>query len=197
MAYEINVAITGTGFMGPTHTEALRRLGINVVGVLGSSPEKSSVVRRTLGHPQGLPHLRRDRGRRRRPGGPHHHAEPLAFRHGQGRHAGRETRPGREAAGHDLPGVGRDSRRWPDRLQVAAGVNYNYRFYPVCPGGSHPGAAGRPGADHLHCRRIRAGLAALPHRLQLAGAGRRGRQARARWPTSAPIGSTWCRASPA
>ena len=37
----IGVAITGTGFMGPAHTEALRRLGLQVTGILGSSPEKS------------------------------------------------------------------------------------------------------------------------------------------------------------
>jgi predicted dehydrogenase len=39
--YDIGVAITGTGFMGPAHTEGLRRLGINPVGIMGSSPEKS------------------------------------------------------------------------------------------------------------------------------------------------------------
>jgi predicted dehydrogenase len=39
--YDLRAAIVGTGFMGPTHTEGLRRLGIDVVGVLGSSPAKS------------------------------------------------------------------------------------------------------------------------------------------------------------
>ncbi len=43
------VAITGTGFMGPTHTEALRRLGIPVVGILGSSPAKSQRAAQALG----------------------------------------------------------------------------------------------------------------------------------------------------
>lgn len=38
---DIGVAIVGTGFIGPVHIEALRRLGIPVIGVLGSSPEKS------------------------------------------------------------------------------------------------------------------------------------------------------------
>jgi len=36
-----NVAVVGTGFIGPVHVEALRRLGITVRGVLGSSAEKS------------------------------------------------------------------------------------------------------------------------------------------------------------
>jgi predicted dehydrogenase len=33
--------IIGTGFMGVAHTEALRRLGVDVVGVAGSSPERA------------------------------------------------------------------------------------------------------------------------------------------------------------
>ena len=37
----VNVAVIGTGFMGVAHTEALRRLGVNVVGVVGSSPERA------------------------------------------------------------------------------------------------------------------------------------------------------------
>lgn len=43
------VAIVGTGFMGPTHTEALRRIGVAVAGVMGSSPEKSVVAAEALG----------------------------------------------------------------------------------------------------------------------------------------------------
>lgn len=35
------VAVVGTGFIGPVHAEALRRLGRDVKGILGSSPEKS------------------------------------------------------------------------------------------------------------------------------------------------------------
>ncbi|MEA3375137.1 MAG: Gfo/Idh/MocA family oxidoreductase, partial [Chloroflexota bacterium] len=37
----LRAAVVGTGFMGRTHTEALRRLDIDVVGIVGSSPEKS------------------------------------------------------------------------------------------------------------------------------------------------------------
>ena len=35
------VAVIGTGFMGVAHTEALRRLGLDVVGIVGSSPERA------------------------------------------------------------------------------------------------------------------------------------------------------------
>jgi predicted dehydrogenase len=41
----MKVAITGTGFMGTVHTEALKRLrGIEVIGIQGSSPEKSKAA---------------------------------------------------------------------------------------------------------------------------------------------------------
>lgn len=44
------VAVAGTGFIGPVHAEALRRLGITVRGILGSTPEKS----RQAAHKVGL-----------------------------------------------------------------------------------------------------------------------------------------------
>lgn len=42
-------AIAGTGFMGATHAEALRRLGVEVVGILGSTPQKGRVAAERLG----------------------------------------------------------------------------------------------------------------------------------------------------
>ena len=45
------VAVAGTGFIGPVHVEALRRLGHRVVGILGSSPAKSKAAASTLGIP--------------------------------------------------------------------------------------------------------------------------------------------------
>lgn len=45
----IKVAITGTGFMGTVHAEALRRLhGVELVGIQGSSPEKSRAAAEQL-----------------------------------------------------------------------------------------------------------------------------------------------------
>lgn len=45
-------AVVGTGFIGPVHLEALRRLGRPVVGLLGSSPEKGRAAARTWGVPR-------------------------------------------------------------------------------------------------------------------------------------------------
>jgi predicted dehydrogenase len=38
---QIRAAVIGTGFIGTVHTQALRRLGVEVTGVLGSSPERA------------------------------------------------------------------------------------------------------------------------------------------------------------
>src|SRR5688572_19448198 len=47
------VAVVGTGFIGPVHVEALRRLGVRVTGILGSSAEKSWKAARELGLDHG------------------------------------------------------------------------------------------------------------------------------------------------
>jgi predicted dehydrogenase len=49
------VAVAGTGFIGPVHVEALRRVGIPVKGILASSPEKSQTVAAALGLAVGYP----------------------------------------------------------------------------------------------------------------------------------------------
>lgn len=46
---DINAAVIGTGFIGTVHTQALRRLGVNVRGVLGSSPERGAARASEMG----------------------------------------------------------------------------------------------------------------------------------------------------
>ena len=54
----IGVAVAGSGFIGPVHVEALRRLeNVHVTGVLGSSPERSEQARRALGLPRAYASL--------------------------------------------------------------------------------------------------------------------------------------------
>jgi predicted dehydrogenase len=38
---ELRAGVVGTGFIGAVHVEALRRLGVEVVGVVGSTPERA------------------------------------------------------------------------------------------------------------------------------------------------------------
>jgi predicted dehydrogenase len=53
----ITAAVVGTGFIGPVHVEALRRLGHHVAGVLGSSPAKSEAAAAALGLSRGYASL--------------------------------------------------------------------------------------------------------------------------------------------
>ena len=48
---EIGTAVVGTGFIGVVHVEALRRLGVQVHGVVGSSRERAAARSRQLGLP--------------------------------------------------------------------------------------------------------------------------------------------------
>jgi predicted dehydrogenase len=52
MANGIRAAVIGTGFIGPAHVEALRRLGVEVVGIAGSSPERAQPKARALNLPK-------------------------------------------------------------------------------------------------------------------------------------------------
>src|SRR6516225_7765289 len=51
----VGAAVAGTGFIGPVHVEAIRRLGHRVAGVLGSSPEKGKLAADALGVPTAYP----------------------------------------------------------------------------------------------------------------------------------------------
>ncbi|MEO8572211.1 MAG: Gfo/Idh/MocA family oxidoreductase [Chloroflexota bacterium] len=54
---EVGAAVIGTGFIGTVHVEALRRIGVQVRGVLGSTPERGAARAETLGVPKGYPSL--------------------------------------------------------------------------------------------------------------------------------------------
>ena len=47
----IGAAVIGTGFIGTVHVEALRRIGVTVHGVLGSTPDRGNVRAQALGVP--------------------------------------------------------------------------------------------------------------------------------------------------
>ena len=46
---DVGVAVIGTGFIGTVHVEALRRCGLDVRGVLGSSPDRGAASAARLG----------------------------------------------------------------------------------------------------------------------------------------------------
>ena len=50
---EIGAAVIGSGFIGTVHIEALRRMGVRVHGLLGSSPDRAASRARELGMEHG------------------------------------------------------------------------------------------------------------------------------------------------
>ncbi len=54
---QIGAAVIGTGFIGTVHVWALRRLGVRVEGVLGSSPERTAERAAAIGVGQAYPSL--------------------------------------------------------------------------------------------------------------------------------------------
>ena len=53
----IGAAVIGTGFIGTVHVEALRRIGVSVRGVLGSSPERGAARADAIGVATAYPSL--------------------------------------------------------------------------------------------------------------------------------------------
>jgi len=49
---DVGVAVIGSGFIGTVHVEALRRIGVRVTGLLGSSPDRASAAADDLGLPR-------------------------------------------------------------------------------------------------------------------------------------------------
>ena len=49
----LSAVVVGTGFIGPVHVEGLRRAGVHVAGIVGSSPDKSQLAAEQLGLPRG------------------------------------------------------------------------------------------------------------------------------------------------
>ena len=128
--YEKQVAVIGTGFIGPVHVEAVRRLGITVKGVLGSSPEKSNAAAKAMNLEVGYASL--DDILDDKDIGAVHVASPNKFHFDQvrrsmeaGKHVMCEkplTTNSRESA--ELTALA-------EKYDVVTGVNYNIRYYPL------------------------------------------------------------------
>lgn len=129
---DIGVALVGTGFMGSIHAEALKRLDVPLQGVLGSTPEKSQRAAQQLGIARGY----------------HSFDEVLADETVRSVHLGVPNRLHYPMAKRALLAgkhvlcekpLAMNSRESTELVQLAqshphlaAGVNYNIRYYPLC-----------------------------------------------------------------
>ena len=129
---QIGVAIAGTGFMGWVHAEALRRVGVRLVGVLGSSPEKSEQAAAQYGAGRAYGSydelLADEAVHSVHINTPNRlHAEMATQALEAGKHVMCEKPLAMTSA--ESAKLVEVARRHP---RLAAGVNYNIRFYPLC-----------------------------------------------------------------
>jgi len=127
-------AVVGTGFIGPVHVEALRRAGVQIAGILGSSPEKSAAAADRLGLPRG--YVSFDEILNDPDIDSVHITTPNKFHFEQAKAA--------LAAGKHVmceKPLAMDSNESAELVKLAAkagernlaaGVNYNIRYYPIC-----------------------------------------------------------------
>ena len=124
-------AVVGTGFIGPVHVEALRRAGVDVAAIIGSSSEKSRLAARELGvssDHESLDDVLGDESI-----DSVHITTPNRFHFEQAKavlNAGKHVLCEKPLAMH-----ARESSelvRIAGQSGLVAGVAYNIRFYPLC-----------------------------------------------------------------
>ncbi len=125
-------AVIGGGFIGPVHVEALRRIGVEVVGLLGSAPDRAAATARRI----GVAHVYRDLDELLADDrvGVVHVASPNAQHFEQ---AWRTLEAGRHVVCEKPLAITVDQSKAlldlaGSRPSQAAAVNYNIRFYPLC-----------------------------------------------------------------
>jgi len=147
---ELRAAVIGAGFIGPVHVEALRRVGVNVVGILGVSNEESRQAATTLGIPRAYTSLEEVLADDQV--GAVHIAVPNRLHHGMARDAlkaGKHVVCEKPLAMNttesaELVALARETG-------LAAAVNYNLRYYPLCVEAREMVRSGRLGEPYSIC----------------------------------------------
>ena len=175
--------------MAAVHTEALRRIGVDVVGMVGSTPERTRSKANPL-LPAAVRLARRIARRRRPRRRAHHQPQRRPRRAGQGGDRRRQARRLREAARRRRRRDRRARRPRRRRRGRQRGVLQPPPL-PAQPARRRPRrAAAAIGAAAPRQRPLPAGLAAPRHGLELAPRRRAPGQRCAPSPTSARTGST-------
>lgn len=128
---EVGAAVVGTGFIGVVHVEALRRLGVQVHGVVGSTRERAAARSHELGLPPAyesfeamLEDPRVDVVHVTSPNHLHHRHASAALR--AGKHVVCEKPLAMDAS------ESADLLRLAEKSGLVHAVNFNLRFYPLC-----------------------------------------------------------------
>jgi len=129
--YDVSAAVIGSGFIGPVHVEALRRIGVNVVGVLDATPELTQTAAKRMALTKAYASLEElledDLVQVIHITTPNHLHFDMA---GAALRAGKHVMCEKPLAMNteetaQLVELAREAG-------VAAGVDYNIRFYPLC-----------------------------------------------------------------
>ncbi|HEV7749959.1 MAG TPA: Gfo/Idh/MocA family oxidoreductase [Baekduia sp.] len=147
-AGQARAAVVGTGFIGLVHVEALRRLGVEITGIVGSSPERVREKARSYPLPEPyesyeamLADPRVDVVHITSPNHLHHPQAKAALE--AGKHVVCEKPLGMDSAQTgELLRLARDSG-------LVHAVNFNIRFYPQCREARERVAAGTLGDVRL------------------------------------------------
>ena len=128
---EIGAAVVGTGFIGAVHVEALRRLGVQVLGVVGSSHARAAERASALGLPPAyesfeamLADPRVEVVHITSPNNLHYPQAAAAL--GAGKHVVCEKPLAMTSAETG------ELLRLAQTTRLVHAVNFNIRFYPVC-----------------------------------------------------------------
>lgn len=131
MPESLTAAVVGTGFIGPVHVEGLRRAGIRVVGIAGSTAEKSQAAAKSLGLVRGYASFNDvladdsvDVVHLTTPNRFHFEQASAVLR------AGKHVLCEKPLAMNSRESV--ELVKLAEECSLVAGVAYNIRFYPLC-----------------------------------------------------------------
>ena len=128
---KIRTAVVGAGFIGPVHVEALGRAGVEVIGILGVSRDESESAAKSLGLPKAyasLDEILADKNVQ-----VVHIATPNRLHYPMARaalNAGKHVLCEKPLAMNSAESA--ELVALAKRTGLAAGVNYNIRYYPLC-----------------------------------------------------------------
>jgi len=128
---EIGAAVVGTGFIGVVHVEALRRLGVQVHGVVGSSQDRATVRSREFGLPPAYESFEAMLADPRVE--VVHITSPNHLHH---EHASAALRAGKHVVCEKplamTPAESAELLQLAEQSGRVHAVNFNLRFYPLC-----------------------------------------------------------------
>jgi len=127
----LNAAVVGAGFIGPVHVEALRRADVNVADILGVSDQESRQAAKNLGLPRAYKNFEEvldDKSVQAV-----HIATPNRLHFEMAKRAllaGKHVMCEKPLAMNSTESA--ELVKLAAKTHLAAGVNYNIRYYPLC-----------------------------------------------------------------